>query len=70
MAAVKLLLNEVEKGSALWKKLETHLRARLEMHRVLNDDKAGTRTELQTARLRGRIDEIKEFLALNEPETK
>lgn len=67
---MKLLLNDVEKGSDLWKKLEAHLKNRLEAYRAKNDDPAGTMTESQSARVRGRIAEIKEFLALNEPETK
>ncbi|PPD48369.1 MAG: hypothetical protein CTY14_02080 [Methylotenera sp.] len=57
----KLLLNAAEKQTALWIKIKAHLEARLETCRKQND---GDADAVQTAKMRGRILEIKSFLAL------
>lgn len=57
----KLILSESEKQSPLWKKIKDHLDAKLNTARLKND---GELDEIQTARLRGSIAEIKSFLAL------
>lgn len=51
--------------SQTWLKLKEYYSARLEQAREDNDN--STLTPDQTARLRGRIFEIKEFLALETP---
>lgn len=59
------VLDEMERQSALWKRLKAHLESRLAKKRVQNDNaKLG---EVQTARQRGRIAEIKYLLALDKP---
>jgi hypothetical protein len=59
-------LTEQEKDSALWKRIEIELRRRLDEHREGND--SASNTESDTAKLRGRIAEIKHLLAwLDEP---
>jgi len=60
-----LKLTEVEIHSALWLRISEHLREKLNALRIEND---GNRDEISTARLRGRIAQIKEFLALGETE--
>lgn len=62
-------LSDHERASPLWKKLTEYYTARLHERRVANDALA---EESITAHNRGRIKEIKEFLALAErpaPET-
>jgi len=54
-------LTEGEKLSAVWQKLEPHLKERLTTLRAQND---GELDELSTARLRGRIAELKLILSL------
>ena len=56
-------LSTYERESALWKKLEQHLNERLTTLRTRND---GELDAIETARLRGRISQVKEFLALSE----
>lgn len=56
-------LNDHDKQSALWKKLTTHYTGQLAKLRNQND---GVQSEIETARLRGRIAEIKTFLKLAE----
>ena len=60
----KLLLNAAEKNNLLWKKLKSHYEEKLEACRKQND---GELDPIQTAKLRGRIVEIKSFLALENP---
>jgi hypothetical protein len=50
--------------SATWRKLEAHLTERLTALRAQND---GELDETSTARLRGRLAQIKEILALGKP---
>lgn len=57
----KLILNSAEKQTALWAKIKAHLESRLETCRKQND---GDADATQTAKMRGRILEIKGFLAL------
>lgn len=60
----KLLLNAAEKQTALWVKIKAHLESRLEICRKQND---GDADAVQTAKMRGRILELKSFLALENP---
>lgn len=55
------LITTHDRNSAVWQKLKPYLESRLEMLRQQND---GNRTEAQTAKLRGRIAEIKAILSL------
>lgn len=55
-------LTEAELHSALWQRIETHLKNRLATFRILNDVFC---LEQQTIATRGRISMIKELLALN-----
>lgn len=57
-------LTEQERHSELWRKLKAHFEARLQKHRVAND-KAQAAEE--TAKLRGRIAELKELMNLENP---
>lgn len=61
---VKLIINEAEAQTALWTKIKAHLELRLNTCRLQND---GDSDELMTAKMRGRILEIKSFLALDKP---
>lgn len=56
----KLSLEDRE--SLVWKRLMTHFGERLEVLRTQND---GDKSEAETAKLRGRIAELKAILALN-----
>jgi GTP1/Obg family GTP-binding protein len=60
----KFILNEAESQTALWQKIKKHLEQRLETARNKND---GDLNEVETAKLRGRITELKSFLALDKP---
>jgi hypothetical protein len=53
---------EMDRRSTAWKHLKVILLARLETHRRMND---GNLTESETAKLRGRIAEIKFLLDLD-----
>ncbi len=53
-------LTNIERESALWKKLELHLLLRLEEARRRNE---ADLNEVETAKLRGRILELKALLA-------
>lgn len=55
-------LSPSEIANPLWIKIARHMESRLGGHRESNDRFAMTETE--TARLRGRISEIKDFLQL------
>lgn len=56
-------LEENELMSSTWIKLEEHMKNRLSVLRGQND---GDLNEMQTARLRGRIAELKSLLGLSE----
>lgn len=56
-------LNEHERQSALWKRIEAYLNERLDICRKKND---GDLSELETARLRGEIASYKRILVLGE----
>lgn len=58
-------LSREERDSALWMKLEAHVKGRLELMRVQNDNRMD---QAETERLRGRIAFAKELLALSEDE--
>ena len=58
-----MILSDGERISAVWLKIEAHLKAKLEMLRVKND---GALSAEDTARLRGRIMEVKSLLELGE----
>lgn len=57
-------LTEGEVHSPAWQKVEKYLRHKLAVKRIENDDGGGHLSEMQTAKLRGRIAELKELLAL------
>lgn len=59
-----MTLSNEERQSALWLKLRAHLEDRLEALRFQND---GDRTPEETAKIRGRIAEVKNMLALDPP---
>lgn len=59
-------LTESERMSALWQKLAQHYGERLSALRAKND-KPGNPDD--TARLRGRIAEVKALLSLGQPKT-
>ena len=61
MSTVPFKLDDHERASALWQKLEAHLRERLNMARLKND---GELSEVETARLRGQIFALKSLIAL------
>lgn len=60
-----MILDPFERDSALWKRLEKHMNERLNTLRSKNDSK--NLTDLETAYLRGEINQIKAFLALANP---
>lgn len=57
------ILSEEEKRNPLWTRLMKHFEERLQELRLMND---ATRSEVDTANLRGKIAEIKELIRLNE----
>jgi hypothetical protein len=57
-------LSQAEQQSALWLKLKEHALKRLEQLRVQNENNLDA---TETAKLRGRIAEIKSFLKLDTP---
>lgn len=59
-----MLLTESDIQTLVWKKLEQYLNARLETLRARND---GNLTSDETAKLRGRIAEVKATLDLAKP---
>jgi len=59
-------LTPIEAQSALWLKLVDHMNESLEECRRKNDN--ASLTELETARLRGRIAAFKSFVGLGQPE--
>lgn len=63
-----MVLTIEERRSAFWQKLAEHCSDRLEVLRKEND---GDKSELDTAKLRGRIAELKLLISLgNEPARK
>ncbi|MGE0383420.1 MAG: hypothetical protein AB7Q97_01740 [Gammaproteobacteria bacterium] len=58
-------LGRDEVNSATWKKLRAYLLKRLDDHRVRNDVRASAE---DTAYQRGRIAELKDLLALDQPD--
>ena len=60
-----MTLTPIEQQSAVWKKLSSHMAARLDELRRKND---GDASEVETARTRGRIAQLKELLALADAE--
>lgn len=56
-------LSQAERMSAVWQRLERHCHERLDTLRRQNDHNL---TEAETAKVRGRIAEIKRFLALGD----
>lgn len=57
-------LNDAEINSALWKKIKTYCEERLSKARDRND---GNLDERRTAKLRGRIAELKHLATLDQP---
>lgn len=57
-------LDKHEAGAAAWQRVRTHLEQRLEQHRRSNDNNLSPE---ETAKLRGRIAEIKYLLTLDQP---
>lgn len=58
-----MTLTPNDRASALWLKLRAHMADRLETLRAMND---GELEPIATAKLRGRIAEVKNLLALDE----
>lgn len=56
-----MTLTDLERQSALWQKLAAHLSGRLDAQRARND---GDLSPEDTQKLRGRIAQLKEILAL------
>lgn len=57
-------ITEIESNSALWLKIKAHYEARLQTLREQND---ADRDPDKTAKLRGRIAEVKALLGLDAP---
>lgn len=57
-------LSERELNDPLWMKLKSHYEAHLIQLRASNDNE---KTDIETARLRGRIAQVKAFLAMGTP---
>jgi hypothetical protein len=58
----RIVLTQDEKDSKLWRKLMAHWEGQLQILRTQND---GDKSEIETARLRGRIAQVKADLALD-----
>ncbi len=58
-------LTEAELSSPLWEKLEKHFKERLQILRAENDKSLN---DTDTAKLRGRIEEVKKTIALGTPQ--
>jgi len=58
-------LTQLEMTSSTWARVSTHLEARLQVLREKNDN---SQDEQSTARLRGRIEEIKKMLSAGKPD--
>lgn len=57
----RIALTYEEKRSALWTKLTDHWKTQLEILRIQNE---GDKTDIETAKLRGRILELKAAISL------
>ena len=60
-----MLLNQADLQSATWVKIKAHFTERLQDHRIQND--SARLTDIDTARLRGRIAEAAYVLDLATP---
>lgn len=60
------LLNDLDIRSETWKRIKAHYEAELVKLRVQNDH---DKDPMETAKLRGRIDEVKRLLALDKEPT-
>jgi hypothetical protein len=60
----KLFIEPHEAKTALWIKIKAHMESRLDVARKQNDSNLDA---VQTANMRGRITELKSFLALDIP---
>lgn len=60
-----MTLDKLESQSAVWLKLKEHIESRLSQLRMQND---GDLSDIETARLRGRVAMCKELLALEPSE--
>jgi len=60
------VLNEAERQSALWIRLKAHLEQQLAIQRERNDN---PNDDKQGERIRGRIAQLKDMLALDKPST-
>jgi len=58
-----MVLDDVDKGSALWKRISAHLDKTLDNLRIANDKQL---SEVETAKIRGMIEQVKEFQAIGE----
>ena len=56
-------LTDIERESELWKKLTAHYALKLDTYRMQND---GNLSPDETAKLRGKIFEVRKILALGE----
>jgi hypothetical protein len=65
---VKFRLERGDISNPLWLKLAKYAEQRLDVLRRDNDDTSGTDDAVKTARRRGRIDQLKELLALAKQE--
>jgi hypothetical protein len=59
-----MIFTPAELATPVWAKLREHLTERLSSHRAAND--CGVLAETETARLRGRIAELKDLLAIEQ----
>lgn len=60
-----MTLTNIERSSTAWLKLRDEINNRIGLLRVKND---GDLTEVETARLRGRIAALKDLVAWGEPD--
>ncbi|OGT57521.1 MAG: hypothetical protein A3E01_08255 [Gammaproteobacteria bacterium RIFCSPHIGHO2_12_FULL_63_22] len=58
------VLNDQDLQTAVWKKITAHLEQRIQALRERNDKELD---DTKTAKLRGRIAEVKELMALDQP---
>ena len=59
-----LLLSAEERRTPMWFRIMEHMKERLEYLRVQNE---GDKSEVQTAKIRGQIAELKAIMALDTP---
>lgn len=58
-----MILDINDRQSPTWRKIREHFEERLQDHRIKND---GNLTEVETARLRGRIAEAEYIISIDE----